>query len=105
MIDQCLVSPLEALQLIQGEVKDVGHVVVGGPAAGQLILQEKTWSASQEGASVLKHRRRVLHWEWHPPGATWTSSSSSDPDYCKQNQTKLVPVTPELLRIQSGPFS
>lgn len=34
-----LISPLQALQLIQREVKNVGHVVVGGPAAGQLVLR------------------------------------------------------------------
>lgn len=33
-----LISPLQALQFVQGEVKDAGHVVVGGPAAGQLVL-------------------------------------------------------------------
>lgn len=32
--------PLQALQLIQSEVKDARHMMVGGPApAGQLILQ------------------------------------------------------------------
>lgn len=32
------VGPLQALQLIQGEVKDVGHVMIRRPAASQLVL-------------------------------------------------------------------
>ena len=40
-------SPLQALQLIQGEVKDVGHVMVGVPAAVQLVLHTHTHTHTQ----------------------------------------------------------
>lgn len=56
------VWPLKTLQLIQGEVKDVGHVMVGRPAAGQLVLQteDNCWCLIDQQVCLGENREKCL---------------------------------------------
>lgn len=60
-------SPLQALQFIKSKIKDVGHVVVGRPAVGQLVLQpmkeriKNSWSQIQYQASMNKKKLYIWY--------------------------------------------
>lgn len=96
--------PLEALQLIQSEVKDVCHVMVRSPTSTRYSILQRQRQCWTKEDWTCKEERKLLHLEWHLPEATWPSSSFAQLKSYSEREIWVVFFPPSKTHFNLGHF-